>query len=195
MHRPWLRRAVTGLRPGRGAGSRRCRRPCPRPRWRVRRLLGQPGGRGGRGSCAPCRPRPLLRFIAARENAVFLGPPGTGKTHVATGLAVRACQAGHRVAFATAAQWVDRLAAAHQNDRLQDELVKLGRYPLIVIDLCRARDYAERGVSVAGCNRCDGCSIRHSRRGWTTVGAAHGDRTVLYWRRYRNLGFSRPAAE
>ncbi|MFH9970148.1 ATP-binding protein, partial [Streptomyces mirabilis] len=31
--------------------------------------------------------------------------PGTGKTHVATGLAVRACQAGHRVAFATAAQW------------------------------------------------------------------------------------------
>ncbi|MFJ6123438.1 ATP-binding protein, partial [Streptomyces sp. NPDC092129] len=46
-----------------------------------------------------------LDFIAAKENAVFLGPPGTGKTHVATGLAVRACQAGHRVAFATAAQW------------------------------------------------------------------------------------------
>ncbi|MFF3879390.1 IS21-like element helper ATPase IstB, partial [Streptomyces sp. NPDC001978] len=75
-----------------------------------------------------------LDFIVAKENAVFLGPPGTGKTHLATGLAVRACQAGHRVAFATAAQWVDRLATAHQNDRLQDELVKLGRYPLIVID-------------------------------------------------------------
>jgi DNA replication protein DnaC len=75
-----------------------------------------------------------LDFIAAKENAVFLGPPGTGKTHLATGLAVRACQAGHRVAFATAAQWVDRLAAAHQSGRLQDELVKLGRYPLIVID-------------------------------------------------------------
>jgi DNA replication protein DnaC len=41
-----------------------------------------------------------LDFIAAKENAVFLGPPGTGKTHLATGLAVRACQAGHRVAFA-----------------------------------------------------------------------------------------------
>ncbi|MFI8456577.1 IS21-like element helper ATPase IstB [Kitasatospora sp. NPDC085464] len=75
-----------------------------------------------------------LDFIAARENAIFLGPPGTGKTHLATGLAIRACQAGHRVAFATAAQWVDRLAAAHQAGRLQDELVKLGRYPLIVID-------------------------------------------------------------
>ncbi|WP_406116144.1 IS21-like element helper ATPase IstB [Kitasatospora purpeofusca] len=75
-----------------------------------------------------------LDFIAAKENAVFLGPPGTGKTHLATGLAVRACQAGHRVAFATATQWVDRLAAAHHTGRLQDELVKLSRYPLIVID-------------------------------------------------------------
>jgi DNA replication protein DnaC len=75
-----------------------------------------------------------LDFIAGKENAVFLGPPGTGKTHLATGLAVRACQAGHRVAFATAAQWVDRLAAAHGSGRLQDELVKLARYPLIVID-------------------------------------------------------------
>ncbi|MDU9001833.1 ATP-binding protein [Streptomyces mirabilis] len=53
-----------------------------------------------------------LDFIAAKDNAVFLGLPGTGKTHLATGLAVRTCQAGHRVAFATAAQWVDRLAAA-----------------------------------------------------------------------------------
>jgi DNA replication protein DnaC len=75
-----------------------------------------------------------LDFIAGKENAVFLGPPGTGKTHLATGLAVRACQAGHRTAFATAAQWVDRLAAAHAAGRLQDELVRLGRYPLIVVD-------------------------------------------------------------
>ncbi|MFF3857507.1 IS21-like element helper ATPase IstB [Micromonospora sp. NPDC002575] len=75
-----------------------------------------------------------LDFISAKENVVFLGPPGTGKTHLATGLAVRACQAGHRVAFATAAQWVDRLADAHHTGRLQSELAKLGRYPLIVID-------------------------------------------------------------
>ncbi len=75
-----------------------------------------------------------LDFVAARENVVFLGPPGTGKTHLAIGLAIRACQAGHRVAFATASEWVARLAEAHQAGRLQQELTRLGRYPLLVVD-------------------------------------------------------------
>jgi DNA replication protein DnaC len=75
-----------------------------------------------------------LDFITARENVVFLGPPGTGKTHLAVGLGVRACQAGHRTAFATAAEWVARLAEAHHAGRLQAELTKLGRVPLLIVD-------------------------------------------------------------
>src|SRR5690606_7945913 len=75
-----------------------------------------------------------LAIPASRENVVLIGPPGTGKTPLATGIAIRACQAGHRVLFATAAEWVDRLAAAHHDGRLQDELRRLGRYPLLVID-------------------------------------------------------------
>jgi DNA replication protein DnaC len=75
-----------------------------------------------------------LDFVTARENVLLLGPPGTGKTHLAIGLAIRACQAGHRVLFATAAEWVARLAEAHHTGRLQDELRRLGRYPLLVVD-------------------------------------------------------------
>jgi DNA replication protein DnaC len=75
-----------------------------------------------------------LDFVAAKDNVVFLGPPGTGKTHLAIGLGIRACQAGHRVLFATAAQWVNLLADAHAAGRLQAELVRLGRYPLLVVD-------------------------------------------------------------
>jgi DNA replication protein DnaC len=75
-----------------------------------------------------------LDFVTARENVVFLGPPGTGKTHLAIGLGIRTCQAGHRVQFATALQWVARLAEAHTAGRLQTELVRLGRYPLLVVD-------------------------------------------------------------
>lgn len=47
---------------------------------------------------------------------------------------MRACQAGHRVVFATAAEWVARLAEAHHAGRIQHELARLGRYAPLVID-------------------------------------------------------------
>src|SRR5688500_2859499 len=46
--------------------------------------------------------RGQLDFLAGRENVVLRGPPGTGKTHLAIALGIRACLAGHRVAFRTA---------------------------------------------------------------------------------------------
>jgi DNA replication protein DnaC len=75
-----------------------------------------------------------LDFVTARENVVFVGPPGTGKTHLSVGLGLRACQAGHRVSFATAADWVGRLAGAHAAGQLEAELAKLARVPLLIID-------------------------------------------------------------
>ena len=75
-----------------------------------------------------------LDFVTGRENVVFLGPPGTGKTHLSVGLGIRACQAGHRVAFATAAEWVARLGEAHHQGRLHAELTRLGRIPLLIVD-------------------------------------------------------------
>jgi len=75
-----------------------------------------------------------LDFIEARENVIFLGPPGAGKTHMAIALGLKACLAGYRVQFATATQWVTQLAAAHHEDRLEDYLRLLQRTPLIIVD-------------------------------------------------------------
>src|SRR5216110_3533975 len=63
-----------------------------------------------------------LDFLHARESIVALGPPGTGKTHLAIAIGIRACLAGQRVRFATATQWVARLAEAQRAGRLEDEL-------------------------------------------------------------------------
>ncbi len=73
-------------------------------------------------------------FLAKADNVVLLGPPGTGKTHLAIGLGIKAAQAGHRVLFATATDWVTRLHAAHDTGRLAEELTRLRRYGLLIID-------------------------------------------------------------
>jgi DNA replication protein DnaC len=75
-----------------------------------------------------------LDFLHARENVVLLGPPGTGKTHIAIALGVRACLAGHRVLFRTATEWVAMLADAQRQGRLDDELARLQRVPLLICD-------------------------------------------------------------
>ena len=75
-----------------------------------------------------------LDFLLGKENVVSLGPPGTGRTHLAIALGIRACLAGHRVAFATATDWVARLLDAQRLGRLQAELRRLGRVPLRVVD-------------------------------------------------------------
>jgi DNA replication protein DnaC len=75
-----------------------------------------------------------LDFLHGRENVVLLGPPGTGKTHLSIALGIRACLAGHRVAFKTATEWVALLADAQRHGRLDDELARLQRIALVIVD-------------------------------------------------------------
>ncbi|MGL5827308.1 MAG: IS21-like element helper ATPase IstB [Nocardioides sp.] len=73
-------------------------------------------------------------FLTEARNVVLLGPPRTGKTHLATGLGIAAAHHGHRVLFATATEWVTRLTDAHRAGRLPQELSRLRRYGLIIVN-------------------------------------------------------------
>src|SRR6202451_4092618 len=75
-----------------------------------------------------------LDFLHARENVILLGPPGTGKTHLATALGIRACLAGQRVLFRTATEWIALLADAQRQGRVDQEIDRLQRVPLLVCD-------------------------------------------------------------
>ena len=73
-------------------------------------------------------------FIERRENIIALGPSGTGKTHIALGLGLAACQEGRKVRFTTAAALVHELIEAADERRLQRLQKQLLSQDLLIID-------------------------------------------------------------
>ncbi|MEM1151519.1 MAG: IS21-like element helper ATPase IstB [Pseudomonadota bacterium] len=73
-------------------------------------------------------------FVTRRENIIALGPSGTGKSHVALGLGLAACQKGMRVRFVTAAALVHEMIEAADERRLQRLQKQLAAQDLLIID-------------------------------------------------------------
>ena len=75
-----------------------------------------------------------LQFLPKKENLIFLGSVGTGKTHLATAVALKACQVGKRVRFFTAASLANLLLERNNKGTLNGFLENLKRVELIVVD-------------------------------------------------------------
>jgi DNA replication protein DnaC len=75
-----------------------------------------------------------LDFIERRQCVHLLGPPGTGKSHLAIALGFEAVKAGKSVFFATLAELVDSLRKAEREGKLRERVKFLGRYSLLIVD-------------------------------------------------------------
>jgi len=73
-------------------------------------------------------------YIDRRDNVIALGNSGTGKTHIALGLGLAACQNGLAVGFITAAALVHELMEARDEKRLLRLQKQLAKYKLLIID-------------------------------------------------------------
>jgi DNA replication protein DnaC len=75
-----------------------------------------------------------LGFVQARANVCFLGPPGVGKTMLAVGLAIAACQAGYSVSFTTLDDLVRNLRDAEASGRFAKKLQTYLKPAVLVVD-------------------------------------------------------------
>lgn len=75
-----------------------------------------------------------LDFIKSAQNIILAGNPGTGKTHIAIGLGLKACIAGYKVLFTTVHKLLTQLRESHSQRTLRQLEIKFEKYDLVVCD-------------------------------------------------------------
>jgi DNA replication protein DnaC len=123
-----------------------------------------------------------LDFVARKEVVHFLGPPGTGKTHLAIALGVEAVKAGKSVYFGTLADIVASLLKAEREGQLRERIRFIARNALLIIDEIGYLPLSPGGANLffqlVNARYERGAIILTSNRGFAEWGEIFGDPVV-----------------
>lgn len=123
-----------------------------------------------------------LAFIDRGEVVHLLGPPGTGKSHLAIALGIEAVKAGKSVYFATLAEIIDTLAQAEREGKLKQRITYIARPALLIIDEVGYLPVQKGGANLffqlINARYERGSVILTSNRGFSEWGEVFGDNVV-----------------